>query len=505
MQVPMTQYNAQSGRISAALPLLAGLACAQILATLFVWRSDRLILQQNQTLTAAGWLAIPAGPAMAGLKTWGAALRGGLFYTLTVGAGLTLLTWAGIILWQGVLRRNRLGAAALAVLWIALLGAVNFKGLVLFPSLFVFFIPLCTGLIVIRRGRLAEDGPRRWLWLVPVLSLVLLAGLWTTQLNGDLFIAIRDNILLSNSIGRKVNDFYYRNTLYAAQTFKSLSQKTIRAYQVQGLTDDRLAQRLDAVLSARDIFKVPAPGPADIRVVQLRDRWRLESSFGDSLDVAPAEFLKNPDRWLAALSDLSDRYAPLRRLTFYSLLVAFPVLMYILIYGFFYSGASCFLSRRSAVVIASGICLVIGIGFFIAMLKGRPAVVSRQEIGSALASPDWHLCVAALHQIEKQGLEISRYTQYRSLLHSPLVVERYWLARAMAVSRSASTYADLLAMMQDPHPNVVCQVYFALGQRGNPAAIERIRNQILQSDHWYTQWYGYHALRRLGWHQRPSN
>lgn len=501
----MTQHTDQRGRIRAALPLLAGLICAQLLATLFVWQSNHLVLQQVQALTSGGWLAIPAGPAVASLETWGAALCGGLFYTLSVGAGLTLLTWAAARLWHGVLSRDRRVAAVLTLFWLALLGGVNFKGWVLFPSLFVFFIPLCTALTAIGCGRPAENGPNRWLWLVPALSLVLLTGLWATQLNANLFIAIRDNILLSNSMGRKVNDFYYRNTLYAAQAFKSFNQKTIRTYRAKNLADARLARRLEAALTARDILKVQATAPADMTVVQSQNNLRLKSVLGDELEVAPEDFFKDPNLWLSALSKRSDRYAPLRRLTLYSLLVAFPVLLYILVYGVLYFGVRCFLSHRKAVLAASAVCLVFGIGLFMPMLKGRPSIVSRKEINTALASPDWHLRVAALRQIEKQGIEIDQYAQYRRLLQSPLVVERYWLARALAVSHAPATYADLLAMTADPNPNVICQAYFALGQRANPAAIERIRNQMLRSDHWYTQWYGYHAIRKLGWRQRPSN
>ena len=512
----MKQHTVHRGRIGAALPLLAGLICAQAVATLFVRQSNELMLKQIQALTAAGWMAIPAGPAVAGLKTWGAALRGGLFYTLSVGAGLTLLTWAAVGTWQKLLRPDHHVLKVFSVIWLIVFAgvwmgmfvAVNLNGYTLFPSLFIILIPICTSLAAVRRGPSAEIGSTRWLFLIPVLSMVLLTGLWTagtmvTHLKADLFIAIRDNILLSNPMGRKINDFYYRNTLYAAQTFKSFNQKTIRVYRALDFSDSRLAQRLDAALTVRDILKVPAPCPADMVVRQSQGNLHLESAFGDELDVASTEFFKDPNRWLAALSDLSDRFAPLRRLTLYTLLIAFPTLLFILVYGVLYFGAGTFLAPRKAVPTASALCLVIGLGLFIPMLQGRPAVVGLQDINSALASSDWHRCVAALRQIEKHKIDIVQYPQYRRLLRSPLVVQRYWLARALAVSHSAATYADLLAMTADPHPNVVCQAYFALGQRGNPAAIQRIRKQMLQSNHWYTQWYGYHALRKLGWHQQP--
>ena len=84
------------------------------------------------------------------------------------------------------------------------------------------------------------------------------------------------------------------------------------------------------------------------------------------------------------------------------------------------------------------------------------------------------------------------------------LIEGKDLARVLALSSGAATYRDLLRMLNDPHPNVVCQVYYALGRRGQKSAIPLIINNIKQSAHWYTQWYGYGALRKLGWRQSRS-
>ena len=75
----------------------------------------------------------------------------------------------------------------------------------------------------------------------------------------------------------------------------------------------------------------------------------------------------------------------------------------------------------------------------------------------------------------------------------------------MAKSRAVDTYARLLSMIDDPHPNVICQVFFALGERGRRTAINPIKQRMLELDHWYAQWYGYGALRKLGWRQTRSN
>jgi len=41
----------------------------------------------------------------------------------------------------------------------------------------------------------------------------------------------------------------------------------------------------------------------------------------------------------------------------------------------------------------------------------------------------------------------------------------------------------------------------ALGQRGDSRAVKEILKRIESSDHWYTQWYAYKALKALGWKQ----
>jgi HEAT repeat protein len=144
-------------------------------------------------------------------------------------------------------------------------------------------------------------------------------------------------------------------------------------------------------------------------------------------------------------------------------------------------------------------------GLYWPMHAGSTGSLQNEDLPDALTADAWPMRVAALRHIEKQGLELADYPQYRTLLTSEMPVERYWLARALAVSRSAATFTDLFSLVKDRHPNVRCQVYYALGKRGHRRAIQTIKAQMFVSDHWYTQWYGYRALRRLGWHQALSD
>jgi HEAT repeat protein len=90
------------------------------------------------------------------------------------------------------------------------------------------------------------------------------------------------------------------------------------------------------------------------------------------------------------------------------------------------------------------------------------------------------------------------------MLASPHIPERYWLVRALGVSRKLETYQDLLGFLNDPQPNVVSKAFHALGQRGDRRAVREIIKRIEISDDWDNQWYAYKALRALGWTQKTS-
>lgn len=489
-------------RRRSALPLLSGLAVAQLIAALFVRRSNLDLQQSVSAMQGAGWFPIPAGPAQKSLSSLSAALCGGLFYTLSVGAGLALATWAVLYLWRrfcrGRLRLLWLAAGA----WAALAIGVNWRGWALFPTLFAVGVPLATMLAAIRvESGVSLPGRPSRLWPLPLVTLVVLTGLWSTQLSGQLFTDIRDHLLLSNPIGRSVNDFYYRYTLHAAQTFKSFDQKSLRSCRLVVSEDHDPPDRWIQVLADHDVLAVAQDPHPDVVVHIAHGQVDLASSAGDHIEVERGAFLADPGVWLHRFSVVTDRYAPLRRLTFVGLLLGFPILLFVMVDGAAGRLVGLFADESTRVWWRCGICVGIGILLLIPMVARGAADISPEAVGKSLAAPDWTERVAALQMIEREKLEIGNFPQYRRLLDSPLVVERYYLARAMAFSRTPGTLADLLALIHDVQPNVVCQAYYALGRRGNPVAIAAIKKQMERSDHWYTQWYGYRALRRLGWHQ----
>jgi hypothetical protein len=485
-------------------PVAAGLLTAQLIATCFVYQSDQRVLELARAAESAGYLPLPAGPAVVSLNGWAAAFWGGFFYTLSIGAGLTLLAWGGSRLCQFLFRGNRPVLIFLALLSAGLTAAVNLKGPVLFPSLFCLLVPSATVSVCIKTRPPGSDS-RNFAWIAPLLTLIALTALWTTQKNADLFVAIRDNILLSNAAGRQVNDFYYRYTLYAAESFKSFSQKNLRSCNLELPGDRRANRKLEIQLARHDVLVLPRIKQPDIRVVSAGGKLQLVSAAGRRMEVTTDELRSHPNRVLRSFSDATDRFAPLRRITLAGLFLGFPILLFVSVYGTLHLPASLVMGPLRSALTVSGICLIIGILLFLPMLNEHPMAVAPQNIDTALAADTWPPRVAALRYIAKHHLEIAAHPGYRRLLSSPLLVERYWLARAMAGSRVEETYSRLLPMIRDPHPNVVCQAFYALGEMGRRSAIGPIKQRLVELDHWYAQWYAYGALRKLGWRQNPSN
>jgi hypothetical protein len=486
-------------------PIAAGLLTAQLIATCFVYSSDQRVLELARAAENAGYLPLPAGPAIDSLAGWTAAFWGGLFYTLSIGAGLTLATWGGLRLWQVFFRNDRPVLIYLAVLCIGLATAVNMRGLVLFPSLFCLLVPAATAAACLRT-RLPASGSSHLTWVAPTLTLIVLAALWGTQGNADLFVSIRDNILLSNAAGRRVNDFYYRYTLYAAESFKSFGQKTLRSCNLELAGDRAAALKLEKLLTQHDVLTLPQIKKPDIRVVAAGDRLQLVSAAGHRMEVPAVELWVHPERVLQNFSNATDRFYPLRRMTLLGLYLGFPVLLFVAVYGVLHLPARFFMGPVRSAQTVSGICMVTGILLFLPMLNAHPMDVTPKNIDAALAADQWTNRVAALRYIAGHNMEIAAHPGYRGLLTSPLVVERYWVARAMAGSRAEETYTRLLPLIRDPHPNVVCQAFYALGKMGRRAAVDPIKQRLVELDHWYAQWYAYGALRKLGWRQQsPSN
>ncbi len=488
-----------------ALALLLGLFTAQVLAFAQVYLSNVELYRTVLTVRDAGYFPIPNEQIMPRLQEWGPALFGGLFFTLSTGAGLSLLSLAAAWVWDRLVHRNKFLLMLYLVLWVGSFVFVNYRGLSPLVSLYFLFVPtvvFTTTLSWIRPRAKVGVWLDRMIHAVPVL---LLAILWASHMDRHLFLDLRDKLLLSNPIGTRINDFYYDYTLYPAEVFKSMDQKILKTCNLDAIQKKPVAAALEKTLLNYDYLNLGGVDVVDLRIEEVGDNLVFRNRGKTILRSTLRDFLAATGTVLKEFSAKSDKHLFFRQFTFFSLLFGFPILLYIFLYTLIRLLAGLFLGSRPSSAVASILCFLAGIAFLVILNFGERETIEVKDLGNVLNSDSWQKRVEALKVIEQKKIEISDFPGYQPLLKSPRIPERYWLVRALGVSRRPETYENILTFLDDPHPNVVGMAFYALGQRGEPRAIKGIIKRIETSNHWYNQWHAYRALRTLGWKQKRKS
>lgn len=478
------------------------MAVSQVIATLQVYLSNLRLNTMVGVVSAAGYTAVPNQIVAGGLKDLGPAFWGGLFFTLSIGSGISLLSIATAWIWERYFQRNKFLLLSFLWLWAAPVLLVNVHGFNLLVSSYFVIIPPVVFTATLRwmPASIKQISIRRV--LIHLAPIFLLAFLWVHQYDRYLFTDLRDHLLLSNPIGKRINTFYYTYTLYPAEVFKSLNQKTIKTARISNIADGSTRALIQSKLALHDYLVLDGDLSADLVITQEGAHLVLKDKNQVLLQPTVAEFSAHPSTTLTSFADKHDRFAVFRHLTFISLLIGFPTALYLLLQGIM----NVFLALRwgpaTSGLIASLICAIIGVGVFLYFYQGRSHVDQINDPQEALTSARWQERVAALKKIQEDGGDIARYPAYKNLLQSKHTPERYWLVRAFSTSRDKGIYPALIEYIDDPDLNVRTMAYYALGKRNERPAVNEILKRIKTSGQWYDQMYAYRALRTLGWTQK---
>jgi hypothetical protein len=481
--------------------MLLGLALAQVIATLQVHASNLSLFAKMTAVAAAGFQPVPSATVLPRLAGFEAAFGGGILFTLSVGAGISLSSMAAAWLWDRFLRRRRFGIASLIGLWAVVLLGMNRQGFDLWVALYFAVIPPPVFTQTLKYFRVpGRPGGNRF-WLSRGIPIAGLALVWFTQYDRSLFIDVRDHLLLSNPFGVGVSSFYYRYTLYPAEVFKPLQQRQIKAVVLtpagHSLPPDAVARKL----IQNDYLPVTAGSETDLEVERQEDRLRFVHRGVSVMDIPVERFLSAPHRTLEKLSSVTDRWEAFRGFTFWCVLLAFPIAIYTLAFGCLRLLAGLILRERVAELVASGVCLMIGLGIFVYYFASRESISHPEEVEAALRSEIWQKQTAALKAMHEYHLDVCDFPGRAELGFNPHPQVRYWLGRAWAESRCAQASAELLRLLEDPHLNVRNMALEGLAQRSERSAVGAILRNLQGSQEWYEQFYAYRALKALGWKQ----
>lgn len=491
--------------------LFAGLSSCQLLFTLLMYRDGRALHAVSIRIEQAGFLPVPSPDVLPGLMSLQAAAGGALFFTATLGTVLSLAGAAGAWLWIRYFGRRLPFLLLLFASWAGLLAWINHRGLTLTASTgplviipVVFFLTgrwmppvIKTSSVTLQRIRIAA------------LCLTALAAGSVLSLDSP-FTAIRDAVLLSSKPGTAINNLYYRHTLLPARALKPLEQRTLNTCRIlarpqNGLVDPALIQRLKTLLSRHDYLPLDSPGPVDLTLVVNSKKVAFIHEDDQMLDAPVQAFLARPERWLATLSNQVDVLGPLRLLTLAGLLTGLPLVLFILCQGGMEAAAIRLKRPPVAAAVLSAAVIILGalVVSFTVIRFSRPSQTPDAPPEQGLTSPLIRERIHALKTLDKNQRSLPDPGTVTALADSPLIAQRYWTARVLGRFQGPAAFNTLTVLLRDPHPNVVCQALFGLGRQGNTAAVPLILELIRTSRHWYIQQYGYTALRRLSWQQRP--
>ena len=479
-----------------ALSLVLGCLVTLLLAAVFVKQSNLYVYEKVEAIRAAGFLPVPNRHVSLSLITDGTAWAGGVFYALSLGAAVSVITVCLAWSWR---RLSGRGTKALLFLVLAWSGAVVWclgQGPWFLPAV----VGLVPPLVFIAAHGLRGPDDRAGPWAVAffLVPLMTAGGLWAVQTDQDVFVNLRDCWLMSNPVGSLINDEYYRYSLFAAEAFKTLEQKTVNTCRVS----PSVSGGVRAALLAHDFLPLDEyAGRVDLELRRSGRALYLLRQDRVVVVTTAREFFRSPEEVLGAFSRGVDRSRSLRRVIWYGLLYGAPAALYLFLYslthGFFY-----IFTPKRARLLACLACLAVVLILLWPMYDFYRMTHRRDTpVRELLASVSWKEQVAGLRAATLHGYDLGQNPDYRGLMNSPHAAVRYWLAVALGCGRSAETRRDLLRLLDDPHPNVACMAFRSLGQRGASTDLPNVLPRIESSRHWYVQWYAYRCLRSLGWVQ----
>ena len=486
---------------------MIGLVSAQIVGTAHVYMSNLDLLRATEAIMRAGYLPIPNHQVTALLNRFTTAMAGGVFFTLSIGTGLTLATLIAAWLWDRVFGRNRIVTILFFLMWAAGIWIINDNGWNLMATAYLVVVPTIAGafaiwLLPVRTTLRSPKGTVVW----PITTALVLALLWGLVFDRHMFTNIRDHMLLSNRLGQAITDAYYRYTLYPAEAFKSLSQKQLRTCFLRKGFDPAKRHRIERIVRTCDYLPLPPDDPIDLMIDGDGKNERIYLSDQDRtvLTFTEKQWFANPSEALETYSRHQDKNSMFRKLTLGCLLIGFPLILFTFLYNAVASLPSLFLQEATSDIIAAILCLGIGVTFLVPVYRGHGSNFSPDTLPGILTAPSASTRIAALRQAYDDRQDIALAVKSHGMEKSPHIAERYWLARSLAYAKAPEAREILDTLAHDPVPLVVCQALWAMGERKDREMVPTIMERIKSSPHWYIQMYGYRALRRLGWVQPRS-
>ncbi|MFO7557690.1 MAG: HEAT repeat domain-containing protein [Desulfobacterales bacterium] len=483
---------------------LLGISVAQVIATIHLYFSNQTYYKMLSAIHEAGYLAVPNLSVMQQIKGFFPAFFGGLFFTATAGLFLTAIAFAAAWIWNYIFSRSLIPLLLIITIWLTAFLMFNQKGISPLITAYLFFIP-CT--VFPYSLNAFKNHPKRPPYLAITFNVILFivfSMMCATQMKTERFLDIRDYLLLSNPLGEKINDFYYRNSLFAARVFRSYNQELLKTCSLQSIHDDNAERQFSRLLIQRDYLPIENSIEPDLAIIMNGNELKLVNRDKTVLSVLAESFLNYPDKSLKQFEKKTDRHLAFRAFTMISMLFNGAAISYLLIFIFPFVIFRLFFNASVSAILSGGVCVLLPLVLLFIWQNGKHKTFSTDMLAAALISENRSERIEALRYIYEKKIDILEFPAYNVLLANGNIPERYWLAKSISGSHTKQSREPLMRLLDDSHFNVVCMAFYAMGMQGRKSDIPIILDRIETSSNWYEQWYAYKALRKLGWRQKIS-
>ncbi|KPA10674.1 conserved hypothetical protein, membrane [Candidatus Magnetomorum sp. HK-1] len=492
-----------------------GISLSQIIASIHVYFANYQLLEKVKCLKTNSYLVIPNIHVLPNLERLDTAFFGGLFFSGTIGLGIVgicyFLSWFWIIKSQ----KNKWVLGCIVLQWLLILYQANANGwssfnlylLILAPVMFIF-----SCVVPFPSKKLKNHS--FLFWSIPVIFLALSIVLTGRSIS---FISIRDHLLLSNTIGNKINDFYYKYTLYPSEIIKPYALRQQKTCCIILQEDENITKTLDQNYKeikkqciTFDYLIISDPNIADL--ILVIDRENIHFKYKEKIIIKSnvSKLLKNAKSIFLEYSKLTDNNNLFRYCIFISLIFGSPILLYIIFMNIAFWAMQILTIKD---IFREGILLcMICLGLYLLIMQIPPkidAIITLKDwqnlLQEASMENDWKQGIALLKKGHKFQTEKSNQIVSDWLKHTNSPALKYWLIRFFSKRPGndiSSLFYDNLVGQQ---VNVICQALYILGRQGDRRAIPSIMEIVNTSPHWYIQMYGYRALKKLGWRNIPAS
>jgi len=481
--------------------IISGLMISQVLFVLYLYLSISEFVIKLTEVKNSGFLIVPGEIILNDAINISTLFYGALFFTISIGALVTVFSLTGFLLLSKAKKRRVPVLMIIFAFWAGFLFKINQQSFQYLLTLILLLISL-TVIVWSKRLISVEKKSRgQWKNLIHLVPLLILGLLFYQNHNKYFLLDARDTLLLSNPVGNVINHFYYKYSLYPAETIKNLDQKTVKSVYFSGIKEGRNKNQLSAELIKNDYFPINSAFIADLIISEIDDDLLFSRSDKVVLKVRRHRIPENLQDWLRQFSQLTDNFSFLRRSIHVSLLVVLPVLLYFIAYWIISALFGFMLSACKSRIVTSVVCLCLGLFLFFTVNKYHWVEIDASNVQAAVVSSQINQRIAALQYLSFQKKGFLNPWQFNINLQSESIVERYWLANALNVIESKKIDTIIQQLLNDPHPNVACRALYAAGKTKNRQFIKHILKIAKTSNNWYVQNHAYQALKELGWMQ----